>query len=185
MIAELAQGDARACLNILELAASISDNNEITKREIEAAVQQNHLHYDKNGEEHYNIISAFHKSMRDSDVEAAIYWCMRMVICGEDPKYIARRMIRFASEDIGNSDPQALVIANATKEAVIFLGYPECDTALVQCAAYLAKAPKGTESYLAVKKAKVLINETGALPVPLIMRNATTKLMKNIDYGKD
>tara|TARA_Y100000310_G_scaffold155653_1_gene155117 strand:- start:1464 stop:2705 length:1242 start_codon:yes stop_codon:yes gene_type:complete len=184
LIANLAKGDARSCFNILELAASLAVDGLISKEVIESAVQQTHLHYDKNGEEHYNIISALHKSMRDSDVDASVYWCMRMVEAGEDPKYIVRRMIRFASEDVGNSDPQALIVANAAREAVMFLGYPECNTALVQCAVYLAKAPKSNAVYLAVQRAQKLICETGALPVPLVIRNAPTGLMKELGYGK-
>ena len=148
LIAQMAHGDARSCLNILELSVSLADIDEgnglkkVSKEIIQSAVQGSHLHYDKNGEEHYNIISALHKSMRDSDVDASVYWLMRMVSAGEDPKYIVRRMIRFASEDIGNADPNALGLACSVKETVMFLGYPECNTALVQLAAYLAKAPK-------------------------------------------
>lgn len=184
LISKMAGGDARSCLNILELSASLADRGEISKEVIKSAVQKTHLHYDKNGEEHYNIISALHKSMRDSDVEASVYWCMRMIESGEDPKYIIRRMIRFASEDVGMADPQALVVCVAAKEAVMFLGYPECNTALVQCAVYLAKAKKNNSVYVAVNRAKKLIKETGALPVPMVIRNAPTSLMKNLDYGK-
>ena len=184
-IAQLAHGDARSCLNILELAANLAVAGKVTRKTVLSAVQESHLHYDKNGEEHYNIISALHKSMRDSDVDASVYWCMRMIAAGEDPKYIIRRMIRFASEDIGNADPLALQVAVAAKESVLFLGYPECDTALVQCVAYLAAAPKSNASYMAVKKSRALIGETGALPVPLVIRNAPTTLMKKLDYGKD
>lgn len=122
--------------------------------------------------------------MRDSDVQASIYWTMRMVLAGEDPKYIVRRMIRFASEDIGNADPQALVVAVSTKQAVEFLGYPECDTALIQCATYLANAPKSNSCYRASIECKKDIIETGNLPVPLHLRNAETKLMKDIGYGQ-
>ncbi len=190
LIASMAHGDARSCLNILELSLGLTPKsleNErkiITTEIITNAVQGNHLHYDKGGEEHYNIISALHKSMRDSDVDASVYWCMRMVEAGEDPKYIIRRMIRFASEDIGNADPNALVVAIAAKESIMFLGYPECDCALVQCAAYLARAPKSNASYVAVNRSKKLIRETGALPVPLVIRNAVTGLMKKLNYGK-
>ncbi len=184
LIAKLAHGDARSCLNILELSASLAVEGKITHEVIESAVQQTHLHYDKNGEEHYNIISALHKSMRDSDIDASVYWCMRMVESGEDPKYIIRRMIRFASEDIGNADPQALVVCVAAKEAMMFLGYPECNTALVQCAAYLAGAVKSNAAYVAVNRASRLIKETGSLPVPMVIRNAPTTLMKEMEYGK-
>ncbi|RLE47259.1 MAG: replication-associated recombination protein A, partial [Candidatus Methanomethylicota archaeon] len=182
LIANLANGDARSALNILEIASSIADK-EITKKMILDSAQKA-LRYDKDGEEHYNIISALHKSMRDSDPQAAVYWTMRMMEAGEDPKYIARRMIRFASEDIGNADPQALQVALAAKDAVEFLGYPECDTALVQAAIYLATAPKSNKVYEAAQKAKEDIKKTGNLPVPLHLRNPVTKLMREIGYGK-
>ena len=183
LIASLANGDARSALNILELANSLSEE-KIEKQNILEAAQKTHLRYDKNGEEHYNIISALHKSIRDSDIDASIYWTMRMIEGGEDPKYIIRRMIRFASEDIGNADPQALVVVAAAKDAVEFLGYPECNTALVQTAIYLAKAPKSNAVYEAVLKAQEDIQRTGNLPVPLHLRNAPTKLMKDLGYGK-
>jgi putative ATPase len=182
LIAQLSNGDARSALNILELSKQLT-NNSITKQSILDATQKSHLRYDKNGEEHYNIISALHKSMRDSDVDAAVYWTMRMVEAGEDPKYIIRRMIRFASEDVGNADPVALQVATSAKQAVEFLGYPECDTALVQTAVYLAKAPKSNAAYRAVLKARKDIEETGNLPVPLHLRNAPTGLMKDLGYG--
>lgn len=188
LIARIANGDARSALNILEMASTLSRKNkqgiiEITKQDIESSAQKK-LRYDKTGEEHYNIISALHKSMRDSDADAAVYWTMRMIEAGEDPKYIIRRMIRFASEDIGNADPQALQVAVAAKEAVEFLGYPECDTALIQTATYLATAPKSNKVYNAVNKAKADIEETGNLPVPLHLRNPVTKMMKDIGYGE-
>jgi putative ATPase len=184
LIANLSNGDARAALNILEIAFSLSkDSKEITKETIENSAQK-FLRYDKNGEEHYNIISALHKSMRDSDAQAAVYWTMRMIEAGEDPKYIIRRMIRFASEDIGNADPQALQVAIAAKQAVEFLGYPECNTALVQTATYLATAEKSNKVYEAVNRAKEIINQTGNLGVPLHLRNPETKLMKDLGYGK-
>jgi len=182
LIANLSNGDARSALNILESSFLSSKSNEIT-REIILNSTQKVLKYDKDGEEHYNIISALHKSMRDSDVQASVYWTMRMIEGGEDPKYIIRRMIRFASEDIGNKDPQALQVAVAAKEAVEFLGYPECDTALIQTAVYLAKAPKSNASYVAVQKSKADIKRTGNLSVPLHLRNAPTKFMKDIGYG--
>jgi len=188
LIARLANGDARAAFNILELGISISDEKEgkvnVKKENILSAVQRSHLMYDKDGEEHYNIISAMHKSMRDSDVDASIYWTMRMIEGGEDPKYIIRRMIRFASEDIGNADPMALVVATAAKDAVEFLGYPECDTALIQTAIYLAKAKKSNAAYEAVSNARREIRESGNLPVPLVLRNAPTDLMKDLGYGE-
>ncbi len=188
LIAQVANGDARSALNILEVASSISKKNpygivQITKDAIENSAQKR-LRYDKQGEEHFNIISALHKSMRDSDAHAAVYWTMRMIEGGEDPKYIIRRMIRFASEDIGNADPQALVVATSAKQAIEFLGYPECNTALIQTATYLATAPKSNAVYMAVNNAKSDIQETGNLPVPLHLRNAETDLMKDIGYGK-
>lgn len=183
LIFNLSNGDARTALNILEIASSLSEGKEITKETIENSAQK-FLRYDKNGEEHYNIISAMHKSMRDSDVQASVYWTMRMIEAGEDPKYIIRRMIRFASEDIGNADPAALQVAIAAKQAVEFLGYPECNTALIQTAVYLASAEKSNKVYEAVNKAKGVINKTGNLPVPLHIRNAETKLMKDLGYGK-
>jgi putative ATPase len=182
LISNLANGDARSAINILELITSF--NKEITTKTILESVQKSHLRYDKNGEEHHNIISALHKSMRDSDPQASVYWAMRMIEAGEDPKYIIRRMIRFASEDIGNADPQALQIAISAKQAVEFLGYPECNTALIQTATYLATAPKSNAVYKAVNICKEEIKKTGNLPIPLIIRNATTKLMKDLNYGK-
>lgn len=184
-IAQLANGDARNALNILEITSSAlpKDTKEITTELIQNSIQK-FLRYDKNGEEHYSIISAMHKSLRDSDVQAAIYWVMRMVEAGEDPKYIIRRLIRFASEDIGNADPQALQLAIAAKQAVEFLGYPECNTALTQTTIYLAQAPKSNKVYEAVNKVIAEIKETGNLPVPLHLRNAETKLMRDLGYGK-
>jgi putative ATPase len=182
LIAQMSNGDARNALNILEIASSISEK-EITKQTIQESIQK-FLRYDKNGEEHHNIISALHKSMRDSDIQASIYWTMRMIEAGEDPKYIIRRMIRFASEDIGNADPQALQLAISAKQAIEFLGYPECNTALVQTAIYLAQAPKSNKVYEAVNLAKKEIQITGNLPVPLHLRNAPTKLMQKLNYGK-
>ena len=184
LIAQLSNGDARSALNILELATYLSKEKEISTQSILDAAQRTSLRYDKNGEEHYNIISALHKSLRDSDQDAAVYWTMRMVEAGEDPKYIIRRLIRFASEDIGNADPMALQLATAAKDAVEFLGYPECDTALVQTAIYLASAPKSNTAYTATLKAREDIQQTGNLPVPLHLRNAPTKLMKDLGYGK-
>jgi putative ATPase len=185
-IANLANGDARTALNILEFAFSLvkmAGTNEITEQIILSSVQKT-LRYDRAGEEHYNIISAVHKSMRDSDVQASVYWVMRMIEAGEDPEYIIRRLIRFASEDIGNADPQALNVAVNSLEAIRFLGYPECNTALIQTATYLAAAPKSNKVYEAVNKAKEVIAATGNLPVPLHLRNPETKLMKEIGYGE-
>lgn len=143
------------------------------------------LRYDKKGEEHYNIISALHKSMRNSDVDAAIYWCSRMIDGGEDPLYIARRLVRFASEDIGLADTNALQVAINTFEACQFLGMPECDVHLTECVIYLSLAPKSNAAYVARQKAKRAIKKTGNLPVPLEIRNAPTKLMKELNYGKN
>jgi len=185
-IANLANGDARTALNILEFAASLvkmSNGNEINEEIILSSVQKT-LRYDKSGEEHYNIISAMHKSMRDSDVQASVYWVMRMIEAGEDPEYIIRRMMRFASEDVGNADPNALQVAVNALQSVRFLGYPECNTALIQCAIYLASAPKSNMVYEAVNKSKEVIATTGNLPVPLHLRNPETKLMEEIGYGK-
>jgi putative ATPase len=189
LLAQIANGDARSALNILEVAFSLSKKNDagetlISRETILNAAQRKSLRYDKEGEEHYNIISALHKSMRDSDVDASVYWTMRMVEGGEDPKYIIRRMIRFASEDIGNADPLALQVAIAAKDAVEFLGYPECDTALVQTAVYLAKAKKSNAVYKAIGKVREDIEKTGNLGVPLHLRNAPTRMMKEMGYGR-
>ncbi|MFN7160005.1 MAG: replication-associated recombination protein A [Candidatus Gracilibacteria bacterium] len=190
-IAKISFGDARSALNTLEqlfpYAEELSESNKtgIEREEVLAELLKSKvLRYDKNGEEHYNIISALHKSMRDSDIDASIYWVVRMMEAGEDPKYIVRRMIRFATEDIGLADPQALVQAIAVKENITFVGMPESGTALVQLAAYLAKAPKSNACYTAYSKAKEIIERTGPLGVPLHIRNGSTKLMKNLGYGK-
>ncbi len=185
LIAQFSDGDARNALNILDVGASLSEEGELTRENILQAIQKSFLKYDKTGEEHYNIISALHKSMRDSDVQASVYWTMRMIEAGEDPKYIVRRMIRFASEDIGLADSNALQLAIAVKDAVMFLGYPECDVHLVHLAVYLARAPKSNTVYEAVLSSRKDIQETGTLPVPMHLRNAPTKLMKEIGYGKE
>ncbi len=185
-ISRYSQGDARFAINIIErLLSEIDRGGKIDEAYVKEVMQKKALLYDKTGEEHYNIISALHKSMRDSDPDAAAYWTMRMLEGGEDPKYIIRRMIRFASEDIGNADPRALQVAIAAKEAVHFLGVPECNTALVQCAEYLARAPKSNASYMAALGAKSDIERHGPLPVPLHLRNAPTALMKDWGYGKE
>jgi putative ATPase len=173
----------------LEVAVSLAHAQERGQREItldvvEKALQQKALRYDKTGDEHYNLISAFHKSLRGSDPDAAIYWLGRMLEAGEDPLYVARRMVRFASEDVGNADPQALSVAVSAMEAFRFIGPPEGDLALVQAAVYLATAPKSNALYRAYGKVRGAIAETGTLPVPLHIRNAPTKLMKNLGYGK-
>ena len=181
-IARYSNGDARAALNLLELAASTSTTIDL--EHVQQAVQRRALLYDKSGEEHYNIISALHKSMRNSDPDASVYWLARMVEAGEDPLYIARRLIRFASEDIGNADPQALTVAVAAKDAVHFIGMPEGNTALAQCVIYLATAPKSNAVYAAYNEAAEDALREIADPVPLHIRNAPTRLMKELDYGK-
>ena len=188
-IALYANGDARSALNLLELsvtAAPASDDGErrVDKSRVEQTIQRRALLYDKSGEEHYNLISALHKSMRNSDPDAAVYWLARMVEAGEDPLYIARRLVRFASEDIGNADPQALTVAVAAKDAVHFIGMPEGNTALAQAAIYLATAPKSNAVYEAYTRAAEDAHHDVAAPVPLHLRNAPTKLMKDLHYGK-
>jgi putative ATPase len=185
-----ANGDARIALNNLEAAASLVREKDVTERKItravaEAAVQMKALQYDKDGEEHYNLISAFHKSLRGSDPDAALYWLGRMLAAGEDPLYIARRMVRFASEDIGNADPRALSVAVSAVQAFQFIGLPEGDLALAQAAVYLATAPKSNALYAGYGRVKETIGRTGTLPVPLNIRNAPTRLMKDLGYGKD
>jgi putative ATPase len=151
---------------------------------LERTIQKRTLLYDKGGEEHYNIISALHKSMRNSDPDAAVYWLARMIEAGEDPMYVARRLVRFASEDVGNADPQALTVAVAAKDAVHFIGMPEGNTALAQAAIYLATAPKSNAVYMAYTDAAEAAMKDVASPVPLHLRNAPTRLMKQLDYGK-
>lgn len=189
MIAEFANGDARIALNTLEMAVLNGHRQDqqvsITENDLQQLINTKSLRYDKHGEEHYNIISALHKSMRNSDVDAAVYWCSRMLDGGEDPLYIARRLVRFASEDIGLADTNALRVAINTFQACQFLGMPECDVHLTECVIYLALAPKSNAAYQARQRAKRMIKKTGNLPVPLQIRNAPTKLMKNLHYGKD
>ncbi len=193
-LVELSDGDVRAVLNGLEIAASIimsgqdtskkTETGNISLHVLEKALQKKALLYDKDGEEHYNIISAFHKSLRGSDPDAAVYWMGRMLSGGEDPLYVARRMVRFASEDIGNADPYSLQVALSGMEAFRFIGFPEGELALAQVAAYLAAAPKSNSIYTAYKQVKEDIKKKGPLPVPLHIRNAPTKLMKDLEYGK-
>ncbi len=187
LISDLSNGDIRSALNILEMAITLSEANGdkkvISEDEIKEVVQKP-LYYDKNGEEHYNIISAIHKSMRSSNPDAAVYWVGRMLSAGEDPLYLARRMVRFASEDIGNADPQALILANTAYEACQKIGMPECEVFLIQLAIYLSKAPKDNSAYTAELSVKEDIEKYGNLPVPLGIRNAETKLMQSIGYGK-
>ena len=180
-IARFANGDARVGLNMLEVAAH---NADITTELVADLAQNRALLYDKTGEEHYNLISALHKSMRNSDPDAAVYWLARMVESGEDPLYIARRLVRFASEDVGNADPHALGITIAARDAVHFMGMPEGNTALAQAAIYLATAPKSNAIYTAYDAAAEAAKNDIAEPVPLHLRNAPTGLMKGLGYGK-
>jgi putative ATPase len=189
-LVRMADGDARSALNNLEAVASLVQNLPQDQRVIslefaQEALLKKSLLYDKSGEEHYNLISALHKSLRGSDPDAALYWLGRMLAAGEDPLYIARRMVRFASEDIGNADPQALVVAMAAQQAFHFIGLPEGELALAQAAVYLATAPKSNSLYVGYGKVKEIIKETGYVPDPLHIRNAPTKLMKDLNYGKD
>ena len=209
-MAVYANGDARAALNVLELsvtsapvvaergdgvpaervraagAPGLSEDGRrrVDVQHVEQSIQRRALLYDKSGEEHYNLISALHKSMRNSDPDASVYWLARMLEAGEDPLYIARRLVRFASEDVGNADPQALTVAVAAKDAVHFIGMPEGNTALAQAAIYLATAPKSNAVYEAYSQAAEDAHKDVAQPVPLHLRNAPTRLMKDLEYGK-
>ncbi len=190
-ISKVSAGDARKALNILESAIDIcfdSDKKIVKKIDIELVkdiISKPGLLYDKNGDEHYNIISALHKSMRGGDADASMYYAARMIAAGEDPLYIARRMIRFASEDIGLANNSALMLATTTFDACKSIGLPECGVNLLHCAAYLAKSPKNVSVYMAHNEIMAEIENSGSLPVPLHLRNAPTKLMKELDYGKD
>jgi putative ATPase len=183
----LSGGDGRKILNLLELVINAlpKDKIVITNENVIQIAQQNIVLYDKNGEQHYDIISAFIKSIRGSDPNGAVYWLARMLVGGEDVKFIARRMLILASEDIGNANPTALVIAQSTFEAVAVIGNPESRIILSQCAIYLATSPKSNASYLAINQAIEMVKTEGNLPVPLHLRNAPTKLMKELDYGKN
>ena len=191
-ICSLADGDARNALNILEIAADLAEPDPadadgevvITVHTAEEAGQRRHLRYDAAGEEHFNQISALHKSLRDSDPDGALYWLARMLAAGEDPLYIARRLIRFASEDVGIADPQAISFAVSCRDAYHMLGSPEGELALVQTTIYLATAPKSNAIYRAFHAVRNDIEKTGSLPVPLHIRNAPTRLMQQLDYGK-
>jgi len=190
LLCRSAQGDARRALNTLEVAAFIrrergSADLLLGGEDIREALQKKSLAYDKSGEEHFNLVSAFIKSMRGSDPDAAVYWMVRMLEAGEDPLFLVRRMVIFASEDIGNADPQALAVAVAAKEAVHFVGLPEAVLNLSQAATYLACAPKSNASCLAYAAARRAVLEHGALPAPLHLRNAPTSLMRELGYGKD
>ncbi|UCF79624.1 MAG: replication-associated recombination protein A [Candidatus Eiseniibacteriota bacterium] len=189
-LANTSAGDARVALNALELAVTTTAPDKkgervVTLPAVQEAMQKRALLYDKEGEEHYNIISALHKSMRGGDADASLYWLARMLEAGEDPLYVARRLVRFASEDVGNADPQALLVAVAAKEAVHFVGMPECNNALAQAVTYLATAPKSNALYTAYSRVQKDVSEGENPPVPLHIRNAPTSLMKELGYGKD
>lgn len=188
-IAEFANGDARSALSTLEMAVLNGDVDEkgkitVTRETVEQCTQKKSLLYDKTGEEHYNLISALHKSMRNSDPNAAVYWLARMLEAGEDPLYVARRVTRFASEDIGLADPRALEIAVSAYQACHFIGMPECSVHLTEAVVYMSLAPKSNALYVAYERAKKDALTMLAEPVPLVIRNAPTKLMKELDYGK-
>jgi len=184
LLLSFAEGDARRLLTALEIASYGKDNVTLDEKNIREAIQSSVLYYDKHGEEHYNIISALHKCLRDSDPDAALYWLARMLEAGEDPLYVARRLIRFASEDVGMTDFRALLIATAAKDAVHFIGMPEASLALAQAVVYLAKAQKSNKLYTAYTQAAKDAQTTSHLGVPLVLRNAPTKLMKDLSYGK-
>ena len=183
----LSGGDGRKLLNIFELVVNASDEDKITitNDRVFELVQQNTVLYDKSGEQHYDIVSAFIKSIRGSDPNGAVYWLARMIEGGEDVKFIARRMLILSSEDIGNANPTAFIMANNTFQAVTTIGYPESRILLSQCAIYLATSPKSNASYLAIGNAQQLVKQTGDLPVPIHLRNAPTKLMKELGYGDE
>ena len=188
-IAEFANGDARSALSTLEMAVLNGDVDEkgkitVTRETVEQCTQKKSLLYDKTGEEHYNLISALHKSMRNSDPDAAVYWLARMLEAGEDPLYVARRVTRFASEDIGLADPRALEVAVSAYQACHFIGMPECSVHLTEAVVYMSLTPKSNALYVAYERAKKDALTMLAEPVPLVIRNAPTKLMKELDYGK-
>ena len=185
MLVDFANGDARRALNTLEIAASLARGKTITMENVQEALQKRTLLYDKSGEEHFNLISAIHKSLRNSDVDASLYWLVRMLASGEDPLYVARRMVRFASEDIGLADPQALAITLNAKAAYDFLGSPEGELALAEAVVYLASAPKSNRIYTAYGAVQKDVERSPHEPVPLNIRNAVTPLMKEIGYGQD
>lgn len=183
----IADGDARTALNLLELSAftakQVECSSRITAGTVVKAAQEKTFLYDKKGEEHYNLISALHKSLRDSDPDGSLYWLGRMLESGEDPIYVARRLVRFASEDVGNADPQALVLAVAAMQACHFVGMPECELALAQAVTYMAASPKSNALYAGYGQVKSDVRRYGSLPVPLHIRNAPTRLMKELGYG--
>ena len=183
-LAQAADGDARRALNALEIAAAACRDARITTEDVRRALARKHLRYDPAGEEHFNLISALHKSLRDSDPHAGLYWLARMLAAGEDPLYVARRLVRFASEDVGNADPQALPLAVAAYQAYHQLGTPEGELAIAQCCVYLATAPKSNAVYRGFGQAMEEVEKSGSLPPPLVIRNAPTRLMKEIGYGR-
>lgn len=188
MIAEFSNGDARSALSTLEMVVLngdlTADGVTVTRETVEQCTSKKSLLYDKNGEEHYNIISALHKSMRNSDPDAAVYWLARMLEAGEDPLYVARRVVRFASEDVGLADPRALELAVAAYQACHFIGMPECSVHLTQAVIYLSVAPKSNAMEVAYMRAKEDALNSLAEPVPLVIRNAPTSLMRDLGYGK-
>ncbi len=183
LMAEAADGDARRALNTLEVASAAAQGARLTVEHARHAIASRHLRYDRAGEEHFNLISALHKSLRDSDPHAGLYWLARMLLAGEDPLYVARRLVRFASEDVGNADPAALTLAVAAFETYERLGSPEGELAIAQCAVYLATAPKSNAVYRGYGAALEEVRRSGSLPPPLVIRNAPTGLMKNLGYG--
>lgn len=190
LIVKFSNGDARKALNILESAVETTGGgekgktNKVTPQLIKDIINKPNLLYDKDGEEHYNLISALHKSMRGGNADAAVYYLVRMIEAGEEPRYIARRLIRFASEDVGLANNSALMLANAAYEACQKTGLPECGVNLAHCVIYLAKSPKSISAYVAYQRAQKEVETSGNLPVPLYLRNAPTKLMKDLNYGK-
>jgi putative ATPase len=184
---QLSGGDGRKLLNIFELVinAQLDDEIEITNDKVFQLVQKNTVLYDKTGEQHYDVVSAFIKSIRGSDPNGAVYWLARMIEGGEDVKFIARRLLILSSEDIGNANPTAFIMANNCFQAVSIIGYPESRIILSQCAVYLATSPKSNSTYLAIGIAQDVVAKTGNLPVPISLRNAPTNLMKEIGYGED
>ncbi|MFA6160595.1 MAG: replication-associated recombination protein A [Patescibacteria group bacterium] len=190
LISQIANGDARAGLNLLEMSVQAVEADKtgikvVEPKTVKAVLQRTYLKYDKKGEEHYNVISALHKSLRGSDANAALYWLARMLESGEDPLYVARRLVRFASEDIGVADPQAMVQAVTAMQAAHLIGMPECTVHLAQTVVYMARAPKSNALYVAYGQAAQDARETSDQPVPIHLRNAPTKLMKELGYGKD
>ncbi len=184
-IVDYANGDARRALNTLEIAAGLAEQDEITVPEVQEALQKRILLYDKGGEEHFNLISALHKSLRNSDVDASLYWLARMLSAGEDPRYIVRRLVRFASEDVGLADPTALSLTLNARDAYDFLGSPEGELAVAQAVVYLASAPKSNRAYIAFGQAMKDVENSPHEPVPLHLRNPVTDLMKDTGYGQD